>query len=47
VLASTSETKGVVESLGPTLGQHTDDILSGLLGLSRAKIADFKARGVV
>jgi crotonobetainyl-CoA:carnitine CoA-transferase CaiB-like acyl-CoA transferase len=47
VVPRLSETPGAVESLGPELGQHTDDILSGLLGLSRAKIADFKARGVV
>lgn len=47
VVPRLTETPGAVDSLGPTLGQHTDDILSGLLGLSRAQIAGFKARGVV
>jgi crotonobetainyl-CoA:carnitine CoA-transferase CaiB-like acyl-CoA transferase len=31
----------------PTLGQHTDDILRELIGLSDDMIADYRARGVV
>jgi len=31
----------------PTLGQHTDEILSGMLGLSEAEIAQLRSEGVV
>ncbi len=33
-----SETPGKVESPPPTLGQHTEEVLSGLLGMSREEI---------
>ena len=31
----------------PTLGQHTDEILAGVLGLSGAKIGELRDRGIV
>ena len=31
----------------PTLGQHTDDVLSGVLGLSAAEIAELRAAGTI
>lgn len=47
VVPRLTETPGAVEWLGPRLGQHTDEILSGLLDLSTAEIAAFKDRGVI
>ena len=31
----------------PTLGQHTDEILRGMLGMGDAEIAELRAAGVV
>jgi crotonobetainyl-CoA:carnitine CoA-transferase CaiB-like acyl-CoA transferase len=31
----------------PALGQHTDEILTGLLGLDAARVADLRRRGIV
>jgi succinate--hydroxymethylglutarate CoA-transferase len=31
----------------PTLGQHTDEILEGVLGMSREEIDSLKSEGVV
>ena len=31
----------------PTLGQHTDEVLRGVLGLSVAEISALRERGVV
>jgi succinyl-CoA:(S)-malate CoA-transferase subunit B len=42
-----SETPATIRSLGPKLGEHTDEILSELLGLSDAQIAALRAGGVV
>ena len=39
--------KGEVRSLGPGVGEHTDQVLSGLAGLSAEEIAGLRARGVV
>lgn len=38
-----------VATLGPgcTVGQHTDEVLTGLLGYEEARIADLRARGVI
>src|SRR5918992_287152 len=37
---------GDVRWAGPELGEHTDDVLGGLLGLDRAHIAGLRERGV-
>lgn len=42
-----SETPGRIASLGPGLGEHTDEVLSGLLGLSDEELADLRARRVI
>jgi succinyl-CoA:(S)-malate CoA-transferase subunit B len=42
-----SETPGRIEHLGPRLGQHTDEILRGLLGMSDEEIAGLRAKRVV
>lgn len=39
--------KGEVRHLGPSVGEHTDAILSGLAGISSEAITDLRARGVV
>jgi len=42
-----SETPGSIRSLGPTLGQHTDEVLHELLGLSPTEIAALRAKRVI
>lgn len=42
-----SETPGKVRWPGPTLGQHTDEVLTGLAGLDAAKVAELRAKGIV
>ncbi len=42
-----SETPGSVDAPAPSLGEHTEEILSGLLGLSRGEIDVLKQEGVV
>jgi crotonobetainyl-CoA:carnitine CoA-transferase CaiB-like acyl-CoA transferase len=42
-----SETPGGIRSLGPKLGEHTDEVLRELLGMSESQIADLRARHVV
>jgi crotonobetainyl-CoA:carnitine CoA-transferase CaiB-like acyl-CoA transferase len=46
IVPKLSETPGAVNWQGPTLGQHTDDILAGL-GLTDADIQRLKTSGVV
>ncbi|MCA9832257.1 MAG: CaiB/BaiF CoA-transferase family protein [Dehalococcoidia bacterium] len=46
VAAKLSDTPGKPKSTGPMIGQHTDEILSGM-GLSAEKIAALKASGAV
>ena len=46
IVPKLSETPGVVNWQGPSLGQHTHDILDGL-GLTEADIERLKAEGVV
>jgi crotonobetainyl-CoA:carnitine CoA-transferase CaiB-like acyl-CoA transferase len=41
-----SETPGAVRWPGPTLGQHTDEVLTGL-GLQPGNIAQLRRRGAV
>jgi crotonobetainyl-CoA:carnitine CoA-transferase CaiB-like acyl-CoA transferase len=36
-----------IRNTAPTLGQHNEDVLSGMLGLSEQEIADLRARGVI
>ncbi|OLC12191.1 MAG: hypothetical protein AUH29_17120 [Candidatus Rokubacteria bacterium 13_1_40CM_69_27] len=47
VVPKLSRTPGRVTHAGPPLGHHTDEILSGLLGMSAAEIAALRAEGVV
>jgi len=42
-----SETPGSVVSLGPELGQHTEEILVDTLGYSWSEVAEFKERGII
>jgi crotonobetainyl-CoA:carnitine CoA-transferase CaiB-like acyl-CoA transferase len=42
-----SVTPGELRSPAPTLGQHSDEILGGMLGLSSAEIAELKREQVV
>jgi len=47
VLPRLSETPGEIRSLGPKLGQHTEEVLADLLGLDGAAIADLRAKRVI
>lgn len=47
VVPKFSRTPGRVSTPGPELGADTDDILSGLLGYSRDRVADLRRDGVV
>jgi crotonobetainyl-CoA:carnitine CoA-transferase CaiB-like acyl-CoA transferase len=47
VVPKLSLTPGRVDHAGPTLGRHTDEILSGLLGMSPDEIARLRAQQVV
>jgi crotonobetainyl-CoA:carnitine CoA-transferase CaiB-like acyl-CoA transferase len=31
----------------PTLGQHTEAVLGGLLGIEAGRLADLRARGII
>lgn len=42
-----SDSAGIVDGLGPALGEHTSQILSELLGLSDPEIEDLRARSIV
>jgi succinyl-CoA:(S)-malate CoA-transferase subunit B len=42
-----SETPGTIRSLGPTLGQHTDEVLREVLGKSDAEIATLREQRVI
>ena len=42
-----SKTPGAVESLGPELGQHTEELLVDTLGYSWEQIGELKAQGVI
>jgi formyl-CoA transferase len=47
VIPKLSATPGRVTHAGPALGRHTDEILSELLGMSSAQIAELRAADVV
>ena len=47
VVIKMSDTPGSVRMLGPELGQHTDEVLTSLLGLSGDEIARLRAEQVV
>jgi crotonobetainyl-CoA:carnitine CoA-transferase CaiB-like acyl-CoA transferase len=42
-----SAAAGVVEHLGPRLGQHTDEVYTELLRLGDAEIAGLRSRGAI
>ncbi|MFW0796035.1 CoA transferase [Gordonia sp. CPCC 205515] len=42
-----SQHTGIVDALGPTLGQHTDEILGEVLDLAPARIAELRANRVI
>ncbi len=47
VVIKMSETPGAVRTLGPELGQHTDEVLRALLGLSTDDLARLRAEQVI
>ncbi len=47
VVPKLSDTPGEVRWVGPELGEHTDEVLSGVLGLSADEIAALRTAGVV
>jgi formyl-CoA transferase len=42
-----SKTPASIRADAPSLGQHTDQTLTALLGLGAAEVADLRAQGVV
>ena len=42
-----SETPGSIRSLGPKLGEHTDEVLAEVLGMTPAEIADLRGKRVI
>ncbi len=42
-----SETPGAVHHVGPELGEHTDEVLGGLLGLSEERRAALRSQGII
>ena len=47
IMPRLDKTPGSTEWSGPTLGQHTEDVLSELLNLSDQQIADLNKEGVI
>ena len=47
VVPRLSATPGRVARLGPALGEATDDVYRGLLGLTEAEVAALRAKGVI
>jgi crotonobetainyl-CoA:carnitine CoA-transferase CaiB-like acyl-CoA transferase len=47
VVPKLSLTPGRVDHAGASLGRHTDEVLTDLLGMTRAEIDDLRAAGVV
>ena len=42
-----SETKGDLSKPSPLLGEHTEEVLSGLLGFSDERIKELKNSGII
>ena len=42
-----SESQPSIRSPPPTLGQHTEEVLSGMLGLSSAEVRELRESGAV
>lgn len=42
-----SRTPGSIRHVGPELGEHTDEVLTGMLGLTQDELLDLKSSGVV
>jgi crotonobetainyl-CoA:carnitine CoA-transferase CaiB-like acyl-CoA transferase len=42
-----SETPAAIRRVAPTLGQHTDEVLRGVLGLSQSEIDQLRAQAVI
>ena len=42
-----SESKPSIRSPPPTLGQHTEEVLSEMLGMSSSEVEELRASGVV
>ena len=42
-----SHSKPSIRSPPPTLGQHTDEVLKGLLGMSEEEISSLRGEGVI
>jgi crotonobetainyl-CoA:carnitine CoA-transferase CaiB-like acyl-CoA transferase len=47
VVPRLTETPGRIDSVGPALGQHNDEVFRGMLGLSPERIESLKAAGVI
>lgn len=47
VVPKLSATPGETAWIGPALGQHNEEVYSGLLGMTAAEVADLRARGVI
>jgi crotonobetainyl-CoA:carnitine CoA-transferase CaiB-like acyl-CoA transferase len=47
IVPKLSETPGEIGWGGPKLGQHTEEVLSGLLRLTEEQIKDLKAKTVI
>lgn len=47
VLPRLSETPGRIDSLGPALGQHTDEVLRDLLGMSSAELSRLHEKKII
>jgi formyl-CoA transferase len=47
VVPKLSETPGKVRWVGPELGEHTDEVLGGLLGLDAGEIETLRDKGIV
>ena len=45
VIPRLSETPGRIDSLGPALGEHTDEVLKSLLGLGEDELASLRESG--